>query len=136
MSSVAFPLEAAITERLLADSFLVDIVGPVGVHNGIAPPGTVKPFIVFSDSSEAKMRLFQRAGWESREVINIFARDRMELLTIFGHMARLMTGHKFTLTEPAATVRIGRLRLINTMPTQDNTGFQAAVEYTAKVIST
>lgn len=129
MSTVAWPLQVALVSALEADGPLIAILAGDQIYSGTAPEGSAFPYLTLGDSTEGDFNAIGRNGNEGTETIHIWSRvaGKQEVLTIWGHIERILNRKKLTLS--AGEQLSGFARLVTVIPDPDGKTTHGVVIY-------
>lgn len=128
--SASWPLQEAIEQALTLDGTLSSILSGAKVYSTLAPVGTSKPYIVMGTSSEYSNSTFTSDVIRNRELMQIWGRDKKEVLTIYDHVRRILHRKKLYLNDQIEHIQ-GRTELLMVLLDEDRVSYQALVQYDA-----
>lgn len=124
--SVQWPLEAALAARLTGDApYVAAVTG--GTHAGKSPQGATMPRVVVGERTETDDSGHDWEGAETTVTFHIYATTSKTVLTIYGHLRRLL--HRVPLTIGGHAYQMGTLELVTTMVDDDGTAMHGVVRF-------
>lgn len=130
MTTVAWSLEVALVAALEADAPLTAILAGDQIYSGTAPEGSAFPYLTLGESTEGEFNKFMRRGNDTTCTLHIWSQvgGKQQVLTIWGHLERILNRKKLTLTAPGEQL-FGTAQLVTVVSDPDGITTHGVVRY-------